>query len=175
MFNIPIPAETSSESFLNLWHDLKEWRFNANFDVFLSEVRQRHHPANPPSTRFYYNYRPLEGGRSPAGLWCAVRCGNSQDSRSRAVESAGGVGFSVGPILSIFLHGLLVLHRSGQVPETGSLYSMVTNHTHHTFHGPGSCNLDLVGLSLLVQKWGPTLPHPVCDAPRVACSVRVNW
>jgi hypothetical protein len=72
--------------------------------------------------------------------------------RSQAVESAGGVGFSVGPILSLFLRGLLVPHRSGQVPKTGSLYSILTNHTHHTFHGLGSCNLDLVGLSLLVQK-----------------------
>ncbi len=41
-------------------------------------------------------------------------------------------------------------------------------------HGPGSFNLDLIGLMLLVQKWGPTLPSLVCD---MLCSSRGsrNW
>jgi hypothetical protein len=32
--------------------------------------------------------------------------------------------FSVGPALSLFLSGLLVVHRSGQSPKTIVLYSM---------------------------------------------------
>jgi hypothetical protein len=60
--------------------------------------------------------------------------------------------------------GPLTLHRSGHVPETG-LYSTVTHHTCYSICGPGSFNLDLIGLPLLDSKWGLVLPHLVCDAP----------
>ncbi len=86
--------------------------------------------------------------------------------RSRAVKSAGGGWFTVGPGLTLFLSGLLAPHRSGHVPETGSLYSTITHHTQYSFRGPGSFNLDLIGLLLLVRKWGLVLPHPVRDLPR---------
>ncbi len=85
---------------------------------------------------------------------------------SRAVESTRGGRFVVGPVLLLFLSGPLAPHRSGQVPKTGRLNSAVTHQTCNTLHVPGSSYLDLAGLSLLVRKWGPTLPHQVRDAPR---------
>ncbi len=48
----------------------------------------------------------------------------------------------------LFLTGQQALHLSGRVPETGGLYSRMTHHTRYLFHGPGSSNLDLIGLSL---------------------------
>jgi hypothetical protein len=69
--------------FLNFWHDLKKWRFDVHFDIFLSEFRPRHPlPNPPPSARFYCYYRSPEGGRSPAGQWSAVLCGASQKFQS---------------------------------------------------------------------------------------------
>ncbi len=53
-----------------------------------------------------------------------------------------------------------------QVPKSGRLYSPLTHNTCKALHVPGSSYLDLVGLWLLVRKWGPILPHPVRDAPR---------
>jgi hypothetical protein len=78
--------------------------------------------------------------RIPIGFW------------SRALESEGGGGFTVGPSLSLFLSGLLALHRSEQVHETRRLYSAVTHHTSNTRHVPGSSYLYLVGLPLLIRK-----------------------
>jgi hypothetical protein len=45
------------------------------------------------------------------------------------------------------LSGPLALHRSGQAPETGRLYSAVAHHTCNMLHVPGSSYLDLVNLS----------------------------
>jgi hypothetical protein len=81
-------------------------------------------------------------------------------------QRAGGGGFSVGPDLWLFLSGPLATHWSGQVPKTCGLYSAVTHHTRYSLHGPGSFNLDLMSLLLLVRKWGLVLSHPVCDMPR---------
>jgi hypothetical protein len=85
--------------------------------------------------------------------------------RSRAVESVGGGRFAAKPGLLLFLSWLLALHWSSQFSETGRLYSTVTHHTRNTLHVPGSLYLDLVGLSLLVRKWGLAIPHPVCEVP----------
>jgi hypothetical protein len=70
--------------------------------------------------------------RIPIGFWSYV------------VESAGVGKFAVRPDLSLFLSGLLAPQRSGRVPKTGRLYSVVTDQ--------GSSHLDLAGLSLLVRK-----------------------
>ncbi len=72
--------------------------------------------------------------------------------RSWAVESVGGGGFTVRPVLSLFLSGPLAPHRSGHVPETGSLYSAVTHHSRYSLHRLGSFNLDLIGGQLLVRS-----------------------
>ncbi len=48
-----------------------------------------------------------------------------------------------------------------QGPKSGRLYSPVAHHTCKALHVPGSSYLDLVGLWLLVRKWGIILPHPV--------------
>jgi hypothetical protein len=53
-----------------------------------------------------------------------------------------------------------------QGPKSGRLYSLVTHNTCKALHVPGSSCLDLVGLWLLVRKWGPILTHPIRDAPR---------
>ncbi len=67
------------------------------------------------------------------------------------VECGGG-GFAVGPIISLFISGPLAPHWSGHVPETGSLYSTVTHHTCYSLLRPGSFNLDLIGLPILVRS-----------------------
>jgi hypothetical protein len=130
----------------------------------------------PPSARFYCQYRPPKGRRSPAGLWSAVCRGAAIipiGFQSQAVESVGGGGFVVEPVLSLFLSGLLALHQSGQIPETSRLYSTET-HTRNTLHVPGSSYLDLASHLILVRKWGPTLPHPVHDTLRDNRSFRVK-
>jgi hypothetical protein len=125
-------------------------------------------PPPLPSTQFYCYYRPPEGGRSPARLWSAVWHGASLNTTRFPVPGCGesrGCGFAVGPGLLLFLSGPLALQRSGQVSETGRLYSAVTHHTCNTLHVPESLYLDLASLLLLVRKWGPTLPHLVSEAP----------
>jgi hypothetical protein len=107
------------------------------------------------SARFYFHYRPPEVSRTPRRLWSAVRHGASLYSDRFLVPGCGewgGGGFKVRPGLSLFLCGWLVLHRSGQVPKTGRLYSSVTHHKRNTLHIPGSSYLHLVGLLLLVRK-----------------------
>ncbi len=120
----------------------------------------------PPSARFHCSWPP-ERGRSPARLWFAVQCSASHDSNQclvpGSVECGGWQVFSCAR--SLFLNGPLAPHWSGQVPETGSLYSVVTHHTCSPHQEPGSFNLDLISVLLLVRKWGPTLPHLVCDTP----------
>jgi hypothetical protein len=110
-----------------------------------------------------------KGGRNLAGLWFALRNGASQNTNRFPVPGCGECGgwqvFSRAGLL-LFPSGSLVPHRSGQVPETGRLYA-VTHHTSNTLHIPRSSYLDLVVLLLLVRKWGPTLPYPVCDVPPV--------
>ncbi len=64
------------------------------------------------------------------------------------------------------LTGQQALLQSGEFSETGSLYTVVTHHTHYSLRRPGSFNLDLIGLSLWVKKWGLVLPHPVYDLTR---------
>jgi hypothetical protein len=122
----------------------------------------------PPSTWFYCHYRPLKGVRSPVELWSPVQSGANQNTDRFPVpghvECRGGR-FSVGPDLWLFLSGPLEPHPSGQVPKTCGLYSMVTHHACYSLCGPGSFNLDLISLPLLVRKWGSVLPHPVCEAP----------
>ncbi len=54
--------------------------------------------------------------------------------------------------------------RSGQVSETSRLYSAVTHHTRYTLQIPGSSYLDHVSLSLLIRKWGPSVPFSICEA-----------
>jgi hypothetical protein len=123
----------------------------------------------PPSARFHCYYRPHKGGKSPASLWSTVWRGTSQDSSHFPFPGRGeckGWRFSIVPVLSFFLSGLLVLHRCGQVSNAGSLYSALLHHTLYPLHGPGSFHLDLVSLLLSVQKRGPTLSHPVCDKLR---------
>ncbi len=142
--------------FLNFWHDLNKWLFY----VFASEVWLQHHPAIPP---FLLSLMKLLGGGLQSGV-ALVRTPIS--FRSWAMVSVGDGGFLVRPMLWLFLSGLLMPHRSGEIPETGSLCSMVTHYTHYTLHGPGSFNLDLIGLSLLAKKWGPTLTLLVRDMPR---------
>jgi hypothetical protein len=62
------------EIFLIFWRDIKKWRFDIHFDVFSSQVlSQRYHSDLPASDWFYCYYRPPKHGRSPAGLWSAVR------------------------------------------------------------------------------------------------------
>ncbi len=68
--------------------------------------------------------------------------------------------------LSLFLTEQQAPHRSRELSKTSGLYSAVTHHTHYSLRRPGSFNLDLIGLSLLVNKWGLVLPHPVYEAAR---------
>ncbi len=156
--------------FFNFWHDLKKMTF---WRIFIRSPAAAP-PCHPPPFRSILlllqttRGRP-EGGRSPAGLWSAVRRSASQNTNRFLVPGCGeweGGRFTVGPGLSLFLSGLLVLHWSGQVPETRKLYSTVTHHTRNTLHVPGSLYLHLVGLPLLIRNWGPTLPQMVCDVPR---------
>jgi hypothetical protein len=153
--------------FLNFWHDLNKLCFDVHFDVFLSKVRRgatlltlplppnftaiTEHPRAwefPPDCGPHSSMVPV---RIPTGFW------------SQALKSGGGSRFSIGPGLSPFLSEALAAHRSGQMPKTGSFSSTVTPHTRYPLHGLGSFNLDLIGLLLLVRKWGLILPHPVCE------------
>ncbi len=132
----------------------------------------------PPSAWFYCYYRPPEVGRSPAGLWSVVWRGASLNTewllvlgcgecrgwrvRSRAWSLAVSK-WSVGAAMN------------WQVCETGRLYSAVIHHTRSTLHVPGSSYLDIVGLSLLVRKWGPLYLTRSVKCPVLAGSFRVKW
>ncbi len=91
--------------------------------------------------------RALEKSRGPCS---AVRCSASKKFQSVSGRGPprvrGGGGFSVGSALSP------LLNRSGEFPKTGGLYSAVTHRTCYPLRRPGSFNLDLIGLLLLVRK-----------------------
>ncbi len=124
---VPIPEETSSKYFwssdttskMRFWHTFWCIYVRSSAAVLL---------CRPQFCFVYCSYQP-EGGRSPAGLWAAVRCSTSQDSYLFLVLGRGGSRFWIGPTLSFFPSGLLVPHWSGQVPKTSSLYSAVTHYT----------------------------------------------
>jgi hypothetical protein len=73
----------------------------------------------------------------------------------------GGGRFSVGPVFSIFISESLAPRLSGQVPETGRLYTTETDHTHF----PPSWPVIFSFRPLQSLAIGLTLPHPVRDAP----------
>ncbi len=59
--------------FWNLWHDIKKWRFDIHFDVFLWEIRSRSALCRPPaSIRVYCYGRPPKHQRRVAGPWSTV-------------------------------------------------------------------------------------------------------
>ncbi len=155
---------------MNFWHDLKKWRFDINFDVFSSEVGPRRPLPNPPLllgfTAITDHLRPGEVLPGSGPQYSAAPVKNSNHFPVAGRVECGGGGFSVGRALSLFLNGQQAPHQSGELSETGGLYSAVTHHTHYSLRRPGSFNLELIGLSLLVKKWGLVLPHPVYDAAR---------
>jgi hypothetical protein len=48
--------------------------------IFVKSLVVAPHCRTAPPTLFYCYYRPKEGGRTPFGLWSAVRCWSSQHS-----------------------------------------------------------------------------------------------
>jgi hypothetical protein len=76
--------------------------------------------------------------------------GGSIEGEERGKRMKGGDGF--GRLTGRVRTELKAPHRSGQVPEACRLYTAETHHTRFPRHGPGSLDLDLVGLVLLVQK-----------------------
>ncbi len=86
-----------------------------------------------------------------------------------------GLAGSQSGMLSLFLCGELVPHSSGKVSETSCLYSAVTHHTCYPLHGPGSFNLDLIGLSLLFRREVQHYLSQSVTHPMVAGSLRVKW
>jgi hypothetical protein len=70
-------------------------------------------------------------------MGCGLQSGAAQSefqSVSSTVQSAGGDRFSVKSALSLFLSGLIVPHRSRQIPETVALY-YTPNKTKNTRQG----------------------------------------
>ncbi len=171
LYLILAPSQTSTlyscrnvfRIFLNFWHDLKKC-------IFVRSPAMAP-PCWPPPLPLSFTAITDHLRVGEVWLGCGLQSSAALVSilisfQSWAVESVGGGGFAVRPGLSVFLSGPLAPHKSWQVPETGRLYSAVTHHTRNTLHVPGSLYLDLAGFSLLVRKWGPTLRHPVHDAPR---------
>jgi hypothetical protein len=74
-------------------------------------------------------YRPPERGRSPAGPWSAVWCSARQHSYQFLV--LGRVeywGRRVSSRVSLYLSKVILLHRSGRIPETAALYYTSTTY-----------------------------------------------
>jgi hypothetical protein len=85
-FFLPVPAKTSSRSFLT--HDMTS-KNDILTSILISFCQKsgRGVPCQtPPSARFYCYYRSPEAGRSPAEQWSAVRCGASQEFQSVSVH-----------------------------------------------------------------------------------------
>jgi hypothetical protein len=124
---------------------------------------------SPLSAQFYCYYRPPEGRRNSIRIWSAVCAQGQSEFNQFQVPGLGCGGWRIlSRARSLALSkckATVVPHQSVRVPETGRLYSTDTHHTGFLLQGLGSFNLDLVGLSLSVGKWGPTLLHPVHDAP----------
>jgi hypothetical protein len=129
--------------------------FLTDFLMYFRQKSDRCAPCRPPPLLLSFTaitdhprvgeVRPCCGpksGAAPVGLPIGFRSG----------LPIGPGGFAVRPVLSPFLSGLLVPHRSGHVPKTGGLYSAVTHHTRHSLRRPGSFNLDLVSRPLLVRS-----------------------
>ncbi len=165
----PIPAKTSSGSFgtsdmtskIMFWHPC--WRIFVRRLAAASSAA----PPLPPGFTAYTDH-PSKGevppGRGSQYGMAPVK--NSNQFLVAGLVECGGGGFSVGPALSLFLSGQQAPNRSGEFSKTGGIYSAVTHHTRYSLPRPGYFNLDLIGLSLLVRKWGLLLPHPVYDAVR---------
>ncbi len=90
---------------MNLWHDIRKWRFNIHFDVFSSKVsRGATLPPLPASDRFYCYYRPPKQERSPAGprstVWWGARQHSDQFLVLGHIES-GEAGSHSGPLSAL--------------------------------------------------------------------------
>jgi hypothetical protein len=75
-------------------------------------------------------------------MGCGLQSGAAQSefqSVFSTIQSAGGDRFSVKSALSLFLSGLIVPHRSRQIPETVALY-----YTPNKTKIPGKGNIHLV-------------------------------
>ncbi len=76
--NLPIPTEMSCKSFWTSDMTSQNDVFTSILMFFCQKSGRGDILPTPPLPQFYCVYRPPEGGRSPAGLWSAVRCSASQ-------------------------------------------------------------------------------------------------
>jgi hypothetical protein len=143
--------------FLKFWHDLKKWRFDVHFGIFLSEVRPQCPLPNPPlPLGFTAITDHLRLGEVPPGIgpqYGAAPVKNSNQFPVAGRVECGGRWVLIWALsLSLFLTGQQAPHWSGHVPETAGLYSAGTHHTRDSLHRPGSFNLDLIVQPLLVSS-----------------------
>jgi hypothetical protein len=105
------------------------------------KVRLRCHPTSPHLLGFMAISDHQRMGKVPRGCGpqsSAVLIRIHISFRSWAIQSKGDGGFSVGSDLYLFQSGLMVQHRSGQIPGTRSLYSAVIPAIHMYPSGQGS-------------------------------------
>ncbi len=121
---------------------------------------------NPPGLR------EVSGGFGPESSAALIRTPIS--FRTWAIQSKGVGGFSVGSDLYLFLSGLMVPHRSGQIPGTRSLYSAVIPTIHIYPSGLGPFSLDLAGSSYWPESEVQHYLTWSMTRPAVAGPFRVN-
>ncbi len=94
--------------FLSFWHDVKKWRFDVHFGVFLSEVGPQRHIAEPPPFRLVLPWIQTTWWREKSRR-AVVRSAVRRQSTFQSVSSRGprrvrGVaGSQSGPLSLSFL------------------------------------------------------------------------
>ncbi len=77
---LPYSCRNFLRIFLNFWHDVKNYVLTSILTFFVRKSVMARLSDFPASDWFYCHYRPPRHGRSPAGLWSAVRWGVRQPS-----------------------------------------------------------------------------------------------